>query len=306
MLCTITLARGFASFDGGLAFIRHHQSGRRTTQFHVSLEELSDFIPNDRQSCHSSEKKIELWLDLRGTAIHPGAAVEYLQEQVVDELAGVSDLSSVFDRIIVSGNMFQKLLTSDGDYTEEESEILYVPEDTPAQLALSHGGLSFPFGSLIQMEGSMAVPDPITAMETLSGGQWIVLYNEEEEIEDEDSRIAAVGDFVNIATTAAGDWGSTTQLESGLLVQTGHSKEEGGTIGGIAVQCSTKSSIMHLASTIESAVSGRSPTTTESGILIQGERGEASPLSFALMLPFDVSLWKAALVLYGKHDEEDV
>jgi hypothetical protein len=300
VLYPITLAWGFASLSAPLAFVHNHRPGTSRAKRFISLEDSSDFIPDDNNSSHSPERSIELWLDLRGTAIHPRAAIEYLAEQVFEGPDhGVTDFSTDVDRIIVSDKMFQKLLNSSDDYIQE-SEILYVPEETLAQIALSRGGLSFPFGVFVAMEGPMAVSDPITAMETLSVGQWVVLYNEEEEIEDEDSRIAAVGGFVEIAS---GDWRTTTQLESGLLLQTGSNKEVENSMGGVAVQCPTKSSILRLASMIESVVSGKSMTATESGILIHEETGEACPLPFALMLPFDVSLWKTALEVYGKQEE---
>jgi hypothetical protein len=298
VLYPITLAWGFASLSAPLAFVHNHRPGTSRAKRFISPEDSSDFIPDDNNSSQSPERSIELWLDLRGTAIHPRAAIEYLAEQVFEGPDhGVTDLSIDVDRIIVSDKMFQNLLNSSDDYVQE-SEILYVPEETLAQIALSRGGLSFPFGELVALEGPMGVADPITAMETLSAGQWIVLYNKEEETEDEDSRIAAVGGFVEIAS---GDWRTTTQLESGLLLQTGSNEENN--MGGVAVQCPTKSSIMRLASMIESVISGKSMTATESGILIHEETGEASPLPFALMLPFDVSLWKTALEVYGKQEE---
>jgi hypothetical protein len=300
VLYPITLAWGFASLSAPSAFVHNHRSRTSRAKRFISPEDSSDFNPDDINHFKSSERSIELWLDLRGTAIHPRAAIEYLTEEVFEGPDhGVTDLTIEVDRIIVSDKTFQSLLNSSDDYVQE-SEILYVPEENLAQIAVSRCGLSFPFGELVAMEGSMAVADPITAIETLSTGKWIVLYNKEEEIEDENSRIAAVGGFVEIAS---GDWRTTTQLESGLLLQTGSNGEEENSKGGIAVQCSTKSSIVRLASMIESVASGKSMTATESGILIQNETGETSPLPFALMLPFDVSLWKTALEVYGKQEE---
>eukprot|EP00980_Cylindrotheca_fusiformis_P003291 scaffold743_cov117-Cylindrotheca_fusiformis.AAC.10 len=300
MLRTVSLTQGFALLS---APVQNHGLRRIVSPLHTSLDDASSYIPDDTGSGNLRDKSIELWLDLRGTAIHPRAAVEYLQERVLDDPDYDTDSPIDFRRILVSDNMFQKLLNSGDDYTPE-SEILYVPKETPTLVAASRAGLSVPFGALIAMEDSVAVADPVTAMETLSGGQWIVLSIEEDEMEDEDSRIAAVSSFVEIASSASGDWASATQSESGLLLQTRRAEEGCCPIGGIAVQCPTKSSIIQLASTIESIVGGKSTTSTKSGILIQSETGRVSSLPFALLMPFDASMWQVALAVYGKLREE--
>jgi hypothetical protein len=157
-------------------------------------------------------------------------------------------------------------------------------------------------------DGGPAVADPMKAMQTLSEGKWIILSGEEEEpgSKEEVLRIEAIDKFLDIASTAtAGNWGSTSEMESGLLLRadvTTSSEDESSTAGGVAVVCSTKSVVVGLASILQVMQSGLS-TSTESGIILQGSSDGSSPsLPTALILSFDVGLWKAAVLVYGEHE----
>ena len=151
---------------------------------------------------------VELWLDLRGTAIHPRAAVEYLEEQLTDELDdnnGLLPSSSIllWDRVILADTMFQNLVNSDDEFVQT-SDILYSPQEKPNTIALSRTGLSFPFGELVESsdDGSVAVADPIKAMEVLASKKWVILcQNNDNDVDEESSRITAVGGFLDIAST---------------------------------------------------------------------------------------------------------
>jgi hypothetical protein len=144
------------------------------------------------------------------------------------------------------------------------------------------------------------------AMQTLSEGKWIILSGEEEEpgSKAEVLRIEAIDKFLDIASAAtAGNWGSTSEMESGLLLRVDvTSEDESSTAGGVAVVCSTKSVVVGLASILQVMQSGLS-TSTESGIILQGSSDGSSPsLPTALILSFDVGLWKAAVLVYGEHE----
>ena len=56
---------------------------------------------------------------------------------------------------------------------------------------------------------------------------------------------------------------------------------------------------MQLASTIEFSGSGMSTTMLDSGILIQDDITDGKNLPVALLLPFDIPIWRVANTLYG-------
>lgn len=254
----------------------------------------------------STENQIELWLDLRGTAVHPQAAIEYLLEQLQDDDDGDGDQNNVIDRVLLSDKSFQNLISSSDPYVET-SEVLYVPDENVDLLALSRNGVSYPYGNLVYVpnDAAVVVEDPMQAVQTLLEGKWVVLMNDEKGGEPDGAlRMKAVGEFLDIAAMAVGgDWGSTSEFESGLLFRK-DSKEEKSKTGGVAIGCSTKSSLMQLASVLRCLqMSGTSTTKTDSGIMLSGSGPSSSSFSTALVLPFDAILWKTASLVNGADEQ---
>ena len=296
----------------------------------------------------SSTKQIELWLDLRGTAVHPRVAVGYIIEELEEKLSPPPSKpttlstdeslptknSNLIDKVILSDNHFQQLVESLDPYTQIE-DVLYIPEETKEDLegnnlvALSQNGVSFPFGTLIGVprDSCVAIADPIQSLQDLSKGNWILFVSEDEKGESLE-QVNAMGNFLDIASTASLSWGATTELESGLLIQAadtsssgcvGHGDDEDDgqgprKSGGVAIKCSSRECVLQLASIFQTAQSASSAvtSTTDSGILIQEcleeeEEEQSSPvgLSMAMILPFDLSVWEAASLMYGE-DQDDV
>ncbi len=301
-------ARSLCPMDR-LAFMSRQSGDRKTPYSHrMIFSDLGDWI----RPLSPMGNSPELWLDLRGTAIHPRAAVDYLEEELVEEGLLFSPLqeAQLIERIILSDFSFQQLLNSSDPFVET-SEILYQPEGTTdGLLASSRYGLSLPFGSSIPIprDHTVAVGDPMGAMQILGGGKWILLENSERELDpDKESvRIDAISSFLDIASTAAsGPWRQTASHDDGdlgLIYQSGtvphvQTKDR----GGVAVHCPTKSFLVRLASAIQCVQSISTTTVTESGIIIQGGNTvSVSSLPLAIALPFDVLLWKTAMLVYGQ------
>jgi hypothetical protein len=303
ILCSFASSFSYrAPFLGRQTFTSEQQKHGYTQLWTLILEE--DF------SLQPTKKATELWLDLRGTAVHPRVAIDYILEQLREDGSFLSDEaeSGFIDRVLLSDRHFQSLLESSDTYVET-SEILYETDDTDGLVALSRNSLSMPFGILESMpsDGGPAVADPMKAMQTLSEGKWIILSGEEEEpgSKAEILRIEAIDKFLDIASAAkAGNWGSTSEMEGGLLLRADVPSEDESSItaGGVAVVCSTKSVVVGLASILQVMQSGLS-ISTESGIILQGSSdGSSSSLPTALILSFDVGLWKAAVLVYGEHE----
>ena len=266
-----------------------------------ALSDNSLFLEEDFSS-KDKARQTQLWLDLRGTAVHPQAAIDYINQQLQEEdnpfSNDVVDFNLV-DRALLSDQSFQNLLSSSDPYVHL-SEVLYMNDDDVDSLALSRNGVSFPFGTFVKMpdDATVAVSDPIEAMESLSKGKWVVLFNEGDNSE-EALRIDAIGNFLDIAsTTACGDW-ETSELGSGLLLRT-DDRYQSSENGGVAVVCSSPSAVVMLASELQRMQPGTSTSVTESGIIVRSSSVESSStLPTALILPFDITLWKAAHLVYG-------
>lgn len=289
-----------------------HRPAPVKIQHGAALSDLGDLLSGEDLSVPAGGPSTELWLDLRGTATHPKAATDYLLEELQEDGWFLSDemKANLIGKVLIADRSFQNLLNASDAYVDT-SDILYIPDDkNEGQIALSRNGLSFPFGTLIAMptDNAVAVPDPMRALETLTDGRWVVFCNEAEGVDsDRDAlKMEAIGTFLGIASTA---WGVQT-LDSGLVLRTASQEdikaEKDSASGGVAVVCSTKSSVMQLASILQCFQSGTT-SATESGILIQGSAETSEPfLPTALILPFDVMLWKAALLVYGVEQSDDV
>lgn len=307
----VQCTRSFRPVDR-LAFIPGQTCNKKTSSCHrMAFSDLGDSV----FSISPLERSTELWLDLRGTAMHPRAAIDYLKEELTEEglLFSPSQDNQLIDRIILSDSSFQKLLNASDPFVDS-SEILYQPDGvTDGFLASSRCGLSLPFGHSISIprDNAVAVGDPMAAMRILGEGKWILLENAEKELDpDKESfRVDAISSFLDIASTAtSGPWGqslpsSAIDSDLGLLIQSETDSKSDCDLkrGGVAVHCPTKSFLVHLASAIQCFQSVSTTTMTESGIIIQGGNVVNVPsLPTAIALPFDVRLWKTAMLVYGQ------
>jgi hypothetical protein len=256
------------------------------------------------------QKPAELWLDLRGTATHPQAAIQYILDELEDEaLLLPSDRDLLIEKVIITDRSFQSLVIASDPFVDV-AEILYQPEgSSDGYVALSRHGLSLPFGCVVLMPGdnSIAVSNPVDAMRILGDGRWIILENDTRgaDPDKEPGRLDAISSFFDIASTAStGNWGLCDGKEDDevrlILKSDASATPEQRIRGGVAVSCTTKSFTVQLASVLESFQSTSSTTMTDSGIIIHEVSNLSSAsLPTALILPFDMSIWKAAVMIYG-------
>jgi hypothetical protein len=281
---------------------------RLSPSLRMALSDLGDLV----SSLPLEPKSTELWLDLRGTAVHPRAAVDYILKELEEEglLFPSTKERPLIAKVVISDFSFQQLLNASDPFVEA-FEILYPPEGAgDGFLASSRSGLSLPFGHIITTPdgNSAAVGDLMDAMRLLGdgGGIWIFLDNGNRELdpEKESLQMDAISSFLDIASTAsAGPWGKSVMKngnDSELVLPSGKigDMEES---GGVAVRCPTKSFLLQLASVLQCFQSVSTTTMTESGIIIQGGEDVYVPsLPTAVVLPFDLLLWKTAMLVYGQ------
>ena len=275
---------------------RHLQTStpHPTTRLHLSI---------DSNTAGDNEHQVEIWLDLRDTAILPQAALEHMNENqwIADD---DTTSSTLIDRVLISGSdvaRVVKQMTRDEEYLPE---ILYV--DDQDQTIRSVEDASHVLGGAVSLADD-EFTDPLPALDILSRGGWVVI--DAEEIVDEGKRDQAVAGLVDFLAAGA----SSSASSSSLLL--GADKSDEGDMegdesekkkkGGIALSCSNKNDVLRAGSYSQSIASAGSLTTTDGGILVQSSADDvASSLRIAVAIPFDAMLWKAAAVVFQREEDE--
>ena len=275
---------------------RHHQTStpRPITHLHSSIDSTTE---------NGGDVQVEIWLDLRDTAILPQAALEHMNENqwITDD---DTTSSSMIDRVLISGSdvaQVVKQMTRDG---EAMPETLYV--DNQDKTIRSVEDASHILGGVVSLRDD-EFTDPLPALDIMSKGGWVVI--DSEEIVDENKREQAIGGLVDFLAAGASSSASSSSLLLGAdkSDQGGDTEEgvEAGNKGGIALSCTNKSDVLRAGSYSQSAASSGSLTTTDGGILIQSSADDvASSLKIAVAVPFDAMLWKAAAVVFQRGDDE--
>ena len=270
-----------------------HQAPRPTTHLHSSIDSSSDDDDND--------PRVEIWLDLRDTAILPQAALEHMNvnQWVTDD---DTTSSSMIDRILISGSDVARVVKQMTRDEENIPETLYV--DNQDQTIRSVEDASHVLGGVVSLNDD-EFTDPLPALDIMSNGGWVVI--DSEEIADEDKRDQAVGGMVDFLAAGASSSASSSSLLLGVDKSDQGDKDKGdaaGNKGGIALSCTNKNDVLRAGSYSQSVASSGSLTTTDGGILIQSSADVTSSLRIAVAIPFDAMLWKAAAVVFQRGDDE--
>ena len=258
----------------------------------------------DSNTENGGDVQVEIWLDLRDTAILPQAALEHMNENqwITDD---DTTSSSMIDRILISGSDVAQVVKQMSREDEENiPETLYV--DKQDQTIRSIEDVSHVLGGVVSLKDD-EFADPLPALDIMSKGGWVVI--DSEEIIDEDKRDEAIGGLVDFLAAGASSSASSSSLLLGVdrSDQGGDTEEgvEAGNKGGIALKCTNKNDVLRAGSYSQSVASSGSLTTTDGGILIQSNADDvASSLKIAVAVPFDAMLWKAAAVVFQRGDDE--
>ena len=275
-----------------------HQAPCPTTHLHSSINSRSD----DDGGGDDNDPRVEIWLDLRDTAILPQAALEHMNENqwVTDD---DTTSSSMIDRVLISGSDVAQVVKQMTRNEENTPEIIYV--DNQDQTIRSVEDASHIMGGVVSLNDD-EFTDPLPALDIMSNGGWVVI--DSEEIADEDKRDQAVGGMVDFLAAGASSSASSSSLLLGVDKSDAQGdKDKGdaaGNKGGIALSCTNKNDVLRAGSYSQSVASSGSLTTTDGGILIQSSADVTSSLRIAVAIPFDAMLWKAAAVVFQRGDDE--
>jgi hypothetical protein len=268
----------------------------------------------------SLKKTMELWLDLRGTALSPKDAISILSENVYSEYTTINE---IIDRVIVSPETMDKIILKQ---QPQGIPVFFVPAQS-VDLVVSDPikQQSLPCGKLIRSTlGTLF--NPIVALDiVMKNGGWVLLEHNPDT--GEPSFLEEVNSLMSFLV---GSSSSTLTLSFERLIPggvEGTNKEEDSMIystiagSGMAIACPSRNVLVDVSKSIlalSSLPGGAS--TSPGGILlptamknnhdgaadiIQVEDAENAKegLTLAVVLPLDLKLWSTAMELVADPDD---
>lgn len=297
-------------------FVPHLRSiqgdGRRRIAFRsfalnsVLVEPGDETVPATSTGSPPDEScgEVELWLDLRGTAILPGAALSHLEDDLWGDVEALTlGRNRIVDRVLVSeANVGKALRHSD---TEDPAvDVFFVRHEDGA--IIDSGDQENIVGTLACLRDD-EMADPIPVMDTVSRGGWALI--DSDEVKDDEKKRDAVTGLVELLGAGAaipavsllgGEGGDEPFDEEGKIARHG-------TDGGVVLCCRSKEDLLCAGALLQSSRGG-SFTATDSGILVQTATSDGGsekllanepPFKGAVAIPFDMNLWKAASFVFG-------
>ena len=233
--------------------------------------------PSDRASISASESR-QLWLDLRDNAMRPEEALSYLNELLFseeEESRQLRDLTTLVDRVLVTEERFSDLVKAERScglfYCTNGGELL---EDSGScQQSVLKGK--------VLMRSETGIFDPTITL-TNHSYEWVML-DCTDDIEDVALYTDQVEGFVQIFN------GACCSDASGPL--------------GVAISCPSRDLLLSIDRFLTSqSLTSEYTQQTESGIIIAsslqpGITSTSIVSRNAIVMPFDLRLWKTALEL---------
>lgn len=290
----------------------------------------------NKESSNDVQRNLQLWLDLRQTSIAPLAALLHLTNDLWDEFSipsNKSENSFIVNKVVIDHKNFfhsQSVVEDIREEFEMDIGILVVKDDQ--LLEIDQDGNMQPFGELIMVgqnseSGSMTHirdVDPLSVLDGVSKREWVLLDVLEEHLSNGSggggSGTEAIFNMLELVSNGVKFVASMNLVDGSIDMDEDGTKNDkqvvllpsGRSAGGIGITCSSPSSVMEMAAIIQSLSPGsKGYKTTQSGILVQSVEGASSSsigtrkeessnspmVNYAIVMPFDVSLWKTASFL---------
>ena len=215
-------------------------------------------------------------------------------------------------------------------YLDKSSNTLipYIPSVTKEKNDSSIETLTSPIGKRIPISSDPStIVDPISAMEYLSKqNQWVLIDHQSSSDESEDGsnernkKVIDLIDFLAITSGSSGSGGSGgSNLVLGESNTNKNSEKEQDEIvggGGLAITCRTTKELLLNGASLQQyqyrAGKGQYHSMSDGGIALMcsnsdGFEDDRMTQKVAVVLPFDMSIWKTAAFMFGqsKDDEEE-
>lgn len=258
----------------------------------------------------------ELWLDLRGSSILPHVAIDYILESLDEEQTYDDDEENKKEEeqtyddeeenekdIIIS-----KVLLSLIDYEKFFRQIEAAPStrnnfdiiivnDNQELLLLSENNTVY--GEVFCIDDDNKVlNDLMSAINLFTQGKWIAI--DSSEITNDDEKKESVNNALQLITSVAKPSLDLILNDKKQNIEDDTKKHD---VGGIAINCNSNSDLLYAGATLQSLGSS---DISVNGILLapssdNNEESASSALkdiNSAVILPFDVSLWKSASLVF--------
>lgn len=300
----------------GFVFHRANSNIRGSSSSKILLEGISQKMATPAETdqvCGSStgfsnaqqqqSLSIELWLDLRGTAISPRVALHHLltEEQQSSTEASANEDEDLLLYSAVKNLKVNRVLISNLDEQEYKkltlpnaqmkpfdemisNGLILVRDKTENHQLLSDPSDYYPLvhvsptsyesqqyaGEIVVMKDDATIlANPIPAMTCLERGGWIVL--DPSNIHEERDRMNSVSNIVNLLSGSSSSLHLLSNTDEGQTSSMSRGETDGSTncSGGVAVVCSTNQDLFNFSQLIESlrSQSDSSIKVNESGIL---------------------------------------
>ena len=264
---------------------------KRSQLPHSSKSIGSNIDADEIDNTYSSENNLQLWIDLRGTSLTPNIALElWLLED---------DSNAPFTKCLVSS-----IEKNAKDTSNNKLDILLVEEDddTADGMPIIISQAKEHIGRILSLQtSSTSMPilpnDPLSAIDIVSKGQWLLIDTNEWKKVEEDERMSMILPLIDLISSG---FTNDTNTSSG---------------GGIGVTCHTNNEVVKIAMYIQSMMNARSGSdntktrTLDSGIVVpdttdnesssDGTNHNSMMQRFAIIVPFDMELLRTAKLLFA-------
>ena len=270
------------------------------------------------------------WLDLRGTAIRPDEASAFLDEFLLkdddktkekekdqEEQESSPSITNWIDCIIVPSGTFREISPRN---VASKVDLLIVDDDNSNsnQSKLVHDATGDIKGIFMSTDASTFL-NPLDTLDLYNKGDWILFESGDNVDNNNDTNeltawVEKIGSLLQLLPATAVP--ETMETPSGLILPSSSSLSSStltsrdGSVaeppampqrGGVGIYCTTRQAVFSVDALLEQVLSSASTTESpESGILLLTTNASDVvdiPITSALILPFDLNLWRAVLEL---------
>ena len=237
------------------------------------------------------------WLDLRGTAIRPDEALaffgEFLLEKEKKDNDSTESIKDMIDCIIVPEDTFREIPK---EIASCSVDLLVVDEDSN----LLHDGKGELKGTFLA--GDSTFMNPLGSLDLYNRGDWILFECNDVESEELNVWVAQISSLLQLLPATAAPQSRRTESPSGLILSSITEGDDDGLTqkkGGVGICCATREAVFLVDTLLEQVMSSAGSTeSANSGILLLADVNDVTiPMTSALILPFDLNLWRAVLEL---------
>ena len=275
---------------------------RRSPITASSCSQVKDAEPREESDSVKDERTTrQHWLDLRGTAIRPDEALAFFGEFLLDDddknkkdnSSCQETIKDMIDCIIVPKDTFREIHKE----IASRVDLLVVDEDSN----LLHDAAGELKGTFLA--GVSMFVSPVGSLDLYNRGDWILFECNDVDSEELNVWVEQISSLLQLLPATAAP--QSLETPSGLIIPS-ISNKEGNDVGvahkkkgGVGICCATREAVFRVDTLLEQILSSTGSTeSANSGILLLADENDITiPITSALILPFDLNLWRAVLEL---------